>query len=119
MNIEEFRDYCLSLKAVREEFPFDDQTLVFKVKGKIFALADVDIFESINLKCDPEEAIELRERYPAVRPGYHMSKVHWNTILMDGSIPDTQLKDWIRKSYGLVVKKLPKKDSLGLMGTSS
>ncbi len=109
MNIETFRNFCLSLKEVTEEFPFDDQTLVYKVKGKMFTLADVDFFESINLKCDPEEAIELRERYPAVKPGYHMNKMHWNTVKMDGSIPDRLVCEWIKKSYALVVEKLPKK----------
>ena len=110
MNIEEFRDYCLSLKGVTEDFPFDDQTLVFKVKGKMFALADIDYFESINIKCDPEETFELRERYTAVLPGYHMNKKHWNTVKMDGSLPDSLVCEWIKKSYDLVVSGLPKKD---------
>ena len=114
MNIETFRKFCLSLKGVTEEFPFDDQTLVYKVMGKIFALADVDFFESINLKCDPEEAIELRERYPAVIPGYHMNKMHWNTVKMDGSIPDKLVCEWIIKSYTLVVEKLPARLRKGL-----
>lgn len=109
MNIEEFRDYCLSKKGVTEEFPFDQVVLVFKVKGKMFALTDTDEFESINLKCDPEIAAELRERYPAVLPGYHMNKKHWNTLLMDGSLPDKLIKKWIDDSYELVVKGLPKK----------
>ncbi len=77
--------------------------------GKMFALVDVDAFESVNLKCDPEEVEELRERYEAVQPGYHMNKKHWNTILFDGSIPDRLLLEWTRKSYDLVVAKLPKK----------
>jgi len=76
MNIEMFRDFCLSLKDTTEEFPFDESTLVFKVGGKIFALTDIDLFNSINLKCDPETAIELRERYSSVLPGYHMNKKH-------------------------------------------
>lgn len=109
MNIEEFRDYCISKKGVSEEFPFDENTLVFKVKGKIFAIADVDSFQSINLKCDPEKAVELREIYPAVLPGYHMSKKHWNSILMDNSIPDQQIFQWIDDSYFLVIKNLPVK----------
>lgn len=109
MNIEEYRDYCVSLPFVTEEFPFDQNTLVFKVAGKMFALTDVESFSGINLKCDPEEAMVLREEYPAVQPGYHMSKVHWNTINMDGSIDDDLLKKWIQKSYNLVVEKLPKK----------
>jgi predicted DNA-binding protein (MmcQ/YjbR family) len=109
MNIETFREYCLSRKGVTEEFPFDQETLVFKVLGKIFALTDVDLFESINLKCDPERVPELRERFPAVQPGYHMNKKHWNTIVMDGSIPDSLLREWIDHSYDLVVAGLPRK----------
>ena len=110
MNIEDFRNYCICKKGVTEEFPFDENTLVFKVKGKIFAIADVDLFQSINLKCDPEKAVELRENYPAVLPGYHMSKKHWNSILMDHSIPDQQVFEWIDDSYYLVIKNLPVKD---------
>lgn len=109
MNIEQFRDFCLSLPATEETFPFDNVTLVFKVAGKMFALADVDLFTSINLKCDPEMAVELRERYPAVQPGYHMSKVHWNTVEMDGSISDALLKEWIKNSYDLVVASMSRK----------
>ncbi len=109
MNIEEFRDFCLSLKGTTEDFPFDEQALVFKVMGKMFALTDVDTFESINLKCDPEKALELREHYPGVLPGYHMNKKHWNTVLTDGEIPDPLLKQWTRDSYDLVVAGLPKK----------
>lgn len=110
MHIESFRNFCLSLPAVTEEFPFGINTIVFKVKGKMFALADVELFESINLKCDPEEAIELRERYPGVLPGYHMNKKHWNTVMMDNSISDRLITEWIKKSYDLVVASLPKKD---------
>lgn len=109
MNIEAFREYCLSLPVVEEDFPFDEKVLVFKVAGKLFALTDVDFFESINLKCDPEEAIALREQYPAVQPGYHMSKKHWNTVTMDGSIPNALIRDWIKKSYDLVVAGMTKK----------
>lgn len=111
MNIEEFRDFCLSLNKVTEEFPFDNNTLVFKVLGKMFALCDVDKFESINLKCDPTKAIQLREEHPGiVIPGYHMNKKHWNTVVMDNNIPDEKIKDWITDSYDLVVAKLSKKD---------
>jgi len=106
MHIESFREYCLGKKGVTEEFPFDQDTLVFKVMGKMFALADVDRFESVNLKCDPELAVSLRERYPAVQPGYHMNKKHWNTVLADGSVPDKLLLEWIDHSYDLVVKGL-------------
>ncbi len=108
MDIEKFRQICLSFNHVTEEFPFGPDTLVYKVKGKLFALAGMEVFESINLKCDPEEAIELRERYAAVRPGFHMNKQHWNTILIDNSIPDRLIEEWIKKSYNLVRSKLPK-----------
>lgn len=111
MNIQEFRDYCLSFQSVTEEFPFDNNTLVFKVMGKMFALCDVDEFESINLKCGPTKAIQLREEYPGiVIPGYHMNKKHWNTIVMENNIPGQQIRDWITDSYNLVVAKLPEKD---------
>lgn len=109
MNIEEYRNYCLAKKEVTEEFPFDQNTLVFKVLGKMFALTDVQDFQSVNLKCDPEKAIELRETYSFVRPGYHMNKKHWNTIDMTWELEDAQLKQWIDESYDLVVKSLPKK----------
>ena len=107
MNIESFRDFCLSKKGVTEEFPFDELTLVYKVMGKMFALTDVDNFKSINLKCDPERAMELREKYHAILPGYHMNKKHWNTVEIDGSISDTFLEELIMHSYELVVEKLP------------
>jgi predicted DNA-binding protein (MmcQ/YjbR family) len=109
MNIEDFRSYCLSLKGAEESLPFDDEILVFKVGGKIFSLTGISLFASVNLKCDPEKAMELREQYPAVIPGYHMNKKHWNTILMDGSIFDRLLKEWIKDSYELIVSSLPKK----------
>jgi predicted DNA-binding protein (MmcQ/YjbR family) len=109
MNIEKIREYCISKKGVTEEFPFDEVTLVFKVAGKMFALTNLDGDLSINLKCDPETAIELREKYPSVTPGYHMSKIHWNSISIDGSIPDKLILSWIDHSYDCVVKGLPKK----------
>ena len=105
MNLESFRDYCLGKEGVTEEFPFGINTLVLKVNGKMFALTDVENFEGINLKCLPEEALELREQYEAVQPGYHMNKKHWNTVVMDGSIPDRLMKEWIDQSYNLVAKK--------------
>jgi len=108
LNIESFRNYCLSKRGVTEEFPFGEQTLVFKVMGKMFALTDVEQFESINLKCDPEQAVQLREEFPVVLPGYHMNKKHWNTVLMDGSVGDKLLKAWIDDSYNLVVLSLNK-----------
>ena len=110
MNIEELREYCLSRKKAEECFPFDDVTLVFKVMNKMFALVPLDSDLQINLKCDTEKSIELREKYPCVIPGYHMSKKHWNTIIIDGSIPDKLIRDWIDHSYDEVVKGLTKKD---------
>ena len=109
MDIEAYRIYCLSKPGTTESLPFDNQTLVFKVADKMFALTDVDLFTSINLKCDPEVAAQLREQHDAVQPGYHMSKKHWNTILMDGSVSDQLVKQWTDDSYQLVVDKLPKK----------
>jgi predicted DNA-binding protein (MmcQ/YjbR family) len=110
MNIETYRNFCLSFPGATEELPFDENTLCFKVMGKIFSICDIDQFESINLKCDPEKAIELREMYPGiVIPGYHMNKKHWNTVSMKASLPDKLIKEWIRESYDLVVAKLPKK----------
>ena len=108
MNIEKLREYCLSKKGVSESFPFDDVTLVFKVNGKMFALVNLDGDLSINLKCDPEKAIELREHYSSVLPGYHMDKKHWNTVMIDGSVPDKLICDWIDSSYLLVSSKSAK-----------
>ena len=110
MNLEAYREYCLQKKGVTEEFPFDKNTLVYKVMGKMFTLTDVETFESINLKCDPETALQLREIHAGVGPGYHMDKRHWNTVRMDGSISDTTLYQWIDNSYWLVVGRLSKKD---------
>ena len=109
MDIEEIRAYCLLKKAVTESFPFDETTLVFKVMGKMFALLPLEKEPSINLKCDPEKAIELRAHYSAVLPGYHMNKRLWNTVMIDGSISDKLIKEWIDDSYQLIVEKLPKK----------
>ncbi len=109
MDIEFFREYCLSKKGTSESFPFDDKILVFKVIDKMFAAVDVDIFESANLKCDPEKAIELRESNEGILPGYHMNKKHWNSVMMDGSVHDRLIQELIDHSYNLVVQKLPKK----------
>lgn len=109
MNIEELREACLSLPGTEEGFPFGETTLVFKVMGKMFALASLDTPElRFNLKCDPELAMELRETYPCVLPGYHMSKIHWNTIVVDGCASREEMLRWIRHSYDLVVLSLPK-----------
>jgi predicted DNA-binding protein (MmcQ/YjbR family) len=105
MNIEELRDYCISKPGSEESFPFGDDTLVFKKNGRIFALVSLDGDLSINLKCDPALALELRERYPAVIPGYHMNKKHWNTVMLDGSVHDTEIKEWIDHSYDLISGK--------------
>jgi len=110
MNIEELREYCLSKRAVTESTPFDDVTLVFKVAGKMFALLPLDeLVPSINLKCDPDLAVSLRERYPAVTPGYHMSKIHWNTVKIDGTINRHEILEMIDHSYDLIVSSLSKK----------
>lgn len=115
MNIEELRDYCLNKPFTTESFPFDESTLVFKVKNKMFALSNLDGPLSINLKCDPEKAIQLRERHDSVLPGFHMNKRLWNTIIIDGRVDDLLIKEWIDHSYQLVVEKLPKKDQIGLL----
>lgn len=109
MKLEEFRKYCLSKKGVTEEFPFGEDTFVFKVKGKIFALTGLGFPLSVNLKCDPEKAADLRERFAEVTPGYHMNKKHWNTVNFEGSISDRELKELIDHSYSLVVGGLNKK----------
>lgn len=102
MNIEILREYCISKENVTESFPFGDDTLVFKTANRIFVLANLDGDLNINLKCDPLLATELRERYLSVVPGYHMNKKHWNTIYVDGSIPDKEIFSWIDHSYNLV-----------------
>ena len=113
MNIEQYFDYCLSKKGVTEHFPFDEDTLVFKVGGKMFALASLSEWEkgnpSVNLKCDPERAEELRAEHDDIQPGYHMSKVHWNTVKVNRNLSDKVLKELINHSYDLVFKSLTKK----------
>lgn len=110
MNIEEIREYCLSLKGVEEGFPFGETTLVFKVMGKMFCLCGLENNPvSCNVKCEPEKAIELREEYTGVEPGYHMNKQHWNTIVFDGSFDDELGRQWITDSYNLVASSLTKK----------
>ena len=103
-----FRDYCLAKPGVTEGFPFDETTLVFKVMDKMFTLANLDGDLSLNLKCHPEKAIGLREEYPAITPGYHMNKIHWNTINIDGSVPDSLIFQLTDHSYELVVESLTK-----------
>ena len=108
MNIEKIRDYCLSKKSVTEGFPFGDQTLVFKVSGKMFATLSLSGESRMNLKCNPERAIELREYHHYVIPGYHMNKKHWNTVLYEFASED-EMKEWINHSYELVYNSLHEK----------
>ena len=110
MDIESLREYCLSKTGAEETLPFGPNVLVYKVNGKIFLLLSLDQEQlQFNVKCDPELALELREEYSCVLPGYHMNKKHWNTIIADGSVPTKQLKEWIDHSYGLVAKSPAKK----------
>lgn len=109
LHIEAYHQYCLVKKGVSEGFPFDNKTLVFKVMGKVFALTDVDEFQSVNLKCDPERAIEFRADYNGINPGFHMNKKHWNTVDMNKDVPDELVFELIDHSYDLVVKSLTKK----------
>ena len=111
MHIEGFRSYCLSKPGVEETFPFDEQTLVFKVMGKMFALTGLEREPfQVNLKCDPDRSEQLRETYSeTILPGYHMSKKHWNTVIFESDLPESLLINLIDHSYDLVVKKLTKK----------
>ncbi len=109
MTIDMLRAYCLSLKGAEEKMPFDDKTLVFTVKDKMFCLTDIETFAFVNLKCKPEIALELRAQYSEVTPGYYMNKKHWNSVKPQGHITDALLKEWILNSYKLVVAGLPKK----------
>ena len=114
MNIESYRTYCLKKPGTTEHFPFNEDTLVFKVMGKMFALSSLTSWENgeprINLKCDPEEAVLLREQYPeSVLPGYHMNKQHWNTVVLNGELTTKELQEFIDHSYALIVSSLTKK----------
>jgi predicted DNA-binding protein (MmcQ/YjbR family) len=109
MDLAKFREYCLSRAQATEGTPFGPEVVVFKVGGKMFALASLDeVPATANLKCDPDLALDLRDRYEQVRPGYHMNKKHWNTVEIEGGIPDAELRRMIDHSYDLVVKSLPK-----------
>ena len=108
MNIEDLRNYCLAKKGVTEHFPFDDKVLVFKVLNKMFVLANIENFDRFNAKCNPERAIELREMYQAIEPGYHMSKIHWNTVFVNRDLPQKLALELIDHSYDLIVESLPK-----------
>lgn len=109
MDLAQLREYCLRKDRATERTPFGPDVLVFKVGGKMFALAALDeVPTTVNLKCDPDLALELRDRYEEVRPGYHMNKKHWNTVEIEGGIPDPELRKMIDHSYDLVAKSLPK-----------
>ena len=110
MDIELLRENCLSLPYVEEKFPFDEYTLVFYVGSKLFALTDLQTPNSVNLKCDPEQAIELRERYMGIVPGYHMNKKHWNTVAFNADVSDKLILELLHNSYQLVWNKLPRKE---------
>jgi len=114
MDIETLKNYAFAKKGVTHDFPFGDDVLVIRVLGKMFALIPLDASPRVNLKCDPAWAEILRQTYPAITPGYHMSKNHWNTLLLDGSIPDDEILEMVDHSYDQVVKGLPKKDRIAL-----
>ncbi len=119
MTPAELRDVCLSFAGTEETFPFGPRTSVFKVAGKMFALSQLGADSlRVSVKCEPELAVELRNTYPAVRPGYHLNKRHWNTVIIDGSLPDEAIRDMIEDSYDLVVSALPKRtrEKLGWTG---
>lgn len=115
MHLDEIRNYCLLKKGVEEGTPFGADTLVFKVMGKMFLLSGIESKPvQFNAKCDPEKAVELREKHACVQPGYHMNKQHWNTIICDGSVSNKLIKQWIDESYALVVMSLTKKIKMEL-----
>ena len=116
MNIQQLYEFCLLKKGVTEHFPFDKDTLVFKVGGKMFALTSLEGWEkgtpAINLKCDPDRALELRAEFESIKPGYHMSKIHWNTVTFEGDVSDKMICNFITDSYHLILKSLTKKIQL-------
>ena len=115
MRADELRAYCLSFPGAAETFPFGSETSVFKVAGKMFALSQLGQEPlRISLKCEPALAEQLRQIHPAVLPGYHLNKRHWNTVIVDGSLPEQQVKDMVEDSYDLVVSRLPAKARRGL-----
>jgi predicted DNA-binding protein (MmcQ/YjbR family) len=117
MNLEMLRDYCLNKAGVTESMPFGDDTLVFKVGNKMFALSSLKPERySVNLKCEPNYALELREQYPEITPGYHMNKKHWNTVQLDGALDDDFILELVDQSYQLIVQSLPKRIQQTLAG---
>jgi predicted DNA-binding protein (MmcQ/YjbR family) len=122
MDASELRDWCLRHRGASEDFPFGPDHSVFKVAGKMFALSALDrVPLEVSVKCEPELAVGMRASYPAIRPGYHLNKRHWNTITLDGSLADQLVRDMIEDSYDLVVSALPKRvqDELGWPGATS
>lgn len=119
MDILDLREYCLSFPLAEETTPFDETTLVYKVGGKMFLLMDMVDSSWINVKCDPDRAMELRERYSEVVPGYHMNKTHWNTVRTNGDLPESLIREWIRDSYLLIVNSLPRAKREELQGLLS
>ncbi len=109
MTFDAYQQFCLALPGTSSDYPFDERTLVFRVADKIFALTNFPDFESINLKCEPEAALELRARYSSVQPGYHMNKRHWNTVLVHGELTDAELQYWTRHAYEQVLGRLPRR----------
>ncbi|MDD6210763.1 MAG: MmcQ/YjbR family DNA-binding protein [Bacteroidales bacterium] len=116
MNIEDFREYCLSFSGVYEKFPFEKATteydsnlLVFYVGDKWFCFVNIDVFDFCNVKCNPEESEKLQERYDGVKPGYHMNKKHWISIYFDRDVPDRTIKELVKRSYDLVANSSAKK----------
>ena len=109
MYLDEFREYCLSKKGTSEGTPFGPETLVFKVMNKMFAVTSIDTYEFVNLKCDPEYAAELREREAGIKPGWHMNKAHWNSVMTSGTVSENLFKELVDHSYDLIVQSLPKK----------
>lgn len=114
MTLEFFRNHCIALPGVTEDTPFYPTTICFRVGGKIFAITDIENFEYINLKCDPERAIELRERYDGITPGYHMNKKLWNSVSVSGNVPDLLILELAVHSYELIRDSLPKKVREGI-----
>ncbi len=113
MNVEDIRDYCLTLPLATEDFPFDETTLAFRVLGKIFAMIDLENTEWFVLKCDPDYALELRDTHPEIKGAWHMNKKYWNQVSLSGELPDSLIQDLIRHSYAEVVKKMPRKQKNG------
>lgn len=108
MTLDYFRDFCLSKAGVTEDTPFDAKTLCFRIGGKIFAILDMDLFDYVNLKCDPDRSLELREQFPGITPGFHMNKKWWNSVSVRGNVPDPLILELTTHSYSLVFSSLPK-----------